>query len=144
MKHHKFGVQSEAKLLALHSDVAAAVRLGLEWSPYDFTIVHTWRGEELQNGLFDSNASTKRWPKSWHNTVDDDGNPYSYAVDFAPWVNGEIPWGETHIFAAIAGAIMAAANYLGEPLEWGGDWDSDGSTDDQTLMDWGHLQRKPR
>jgi len=64
----------------------------------------------------------------------------SLAFDFAPWIDGAIPWGDTHIFAVIAGAFFAATLDLGYTVRWGGDWDSDGSTKDQRLMDWGHIE----
>ena len=117
-------------------------------SPYDFTIVHGWRGEEVQNALVDSGASRAPWPTSKHNNIrwEDAGRnkqvskPDSLAVDFGPWVNGAIPWNDTHIFAVIAGAFFAASFELNYPIRWGGDWDSDGSTKDQTLLDYGHVE----
>ena len=140
--HHRFGAQSERRLQLLHPDVVIVLRRALILSPYDFTIIHTWRGEELQNALFESGASKARWPHSDHNTVDEAGNPLSDAVDFGPWISGAVPWDETHIFAAVAGVIMAVAAEHQMPFEWGGDWDGDGSTKDQTLLDWGHIARQ--
>ena len=65
----------------------------------------------------------------------------SDAVDFAPYIDGKIPWGETHIFAIIAGVVFACAAELGVALDWGGDWDGDGNTKEHKLQDWGHIQR---
>jgi len=116
----------------------------LEISPYDISIIHCLRGKELQDALYYSNASTKMYPYSRHNKTEDPmiHDPYSMsdALDFAPYVKGTIYWEDTHIFAVIAGCFMAAANRLGYLLRWGGDWDSDGTTTDQTLMDWGHIE----
>lgn len=41
--------------------------------------------------------------------LDDDEKPRSEAIDFGPWINGGVPWNDTHIFAVIAGCFFAAA-----------------------------------
>ena len=115
-------------------------KLALEISPYDFSIIRCWSGEDVQNALYDQDSSTLRWPDSKHNVMTD-GRPDSEALDFGPFIPGiGIPWKDTHIFAVIAGCFFAAANTLGYRIRWGGDWDSDGSTKDQTLMDYGHVE----
>ena len=140
-----FGSGSTAKLNTVHPHLRMIAERALARSPYDFTIVHGWRGEDVQNALEDSGASTKRFPDSRYNQSLDPGvdNPLqtSDAIDFAPWVNGKkIPWEETHIFAAIAGILFAAADELGLRITWGGDWDTDGNTKEHKLQDWGHVQ----
>jgi peptidoglycan L-alanyl-D-glutamate endopeptidase CwlK len=134
-----YGKRSREKLATCHPDIVLVAELALDISPYDIAIIHGWRGEELQNALVESGVSRTRWPTSKHNHIED-GQPCSLAIDFAPWVGGEIPWNDTHIFAVIAGVMFAAAEQAGIAITWGGDWDSDGSTKDQTLMDWGHVQ----
>jgi peptidoglycan L-alanyl-D-glutamate endopeptidase CwlK len=136
----RFGKRSSDKLATCHPTLVAIAQRALETSPYDFSIIHGWRGEDVQNGLFDSNASTKRWPDSMHNHTDPEGRPLSLAIDFAPYINGKIPWNETHIFAVIAGLLFAAAQSLGAQLRWGGDWDTDGNTREHKLQDWGHME----
>ena len=137
---HQYGKKSLGKLDTCHSQLREVALLGLEMSPYDITIIHGYRGEEIQNALQESGASTKRFPDSKHNATDDLDQPESEAFDFGPWVDGDIPWDDTHVFACIAGCFFAAAAQLGVTLRWGGDWDSDGSTKDQRLMDWGHME----
>lgn len=139
---YQYGSKSMSKLDTCHPKLKEVALLGLEMSPYDITIIHGWRGEEVQNALQESGASTKRFPDSKHNTMRPPplNSPESEAFDFGPWVNGDIPWNDTHVFACIAGCFFAAAQQLGVTLRWGGDWDSDGSTKDQKLMDWGHLE----
>lgn len=144
---YAYGKASQAKLATCDDSLRAVAELALEQSPYDITIVWGWRGEEIQNALHASGASHKRWPESMHNAMKEQPNsspptrvPWSRALDFAPWVNGKIPWKDTHVFAIIAGCFHAAAEQRGVTLRYGGDWDSDGSTTDQTLMDWGHIE----
>jgi len=145
---YNFGVRSREKLGTCHKILEAVAIRALERSPYDFTIVHGWRGKDLQNALQESGASNVRFPNSRHNKTDDPQiehpDTVSDALDFAPWVDGDIPWNDTHIFACIAGCFFAAANELGAVITWGGDWDSDGSTKDQKLLDWGHIQLEHR
>jgi len=134
-----FGQKSLLKLDSCDFDLQDVAKRALELSPYDFTIIHGWRGEDIQNALYASHASTKQWPDSKHNHMIE-AVPNSQALDFAPWIDGDIPWDDESIFAIIAGVFFAAAAELNIKLRYGGDWDSDGSTHDQTLMDWGHVE----
>ena len=75
-----------------------------------------------------------------------DGLPLSDAVDFAPWItlrNGKkgIPWSDNNLFCLVAGIVLAAASIESVSITWGGDFDRDGSTEDQSLADLGHCQR---
>lgn len=139
MKNYVFGKASKAKLETVNPLLADVCRVALLRSPYDFTIVHGWRNEDQQNALFASGASTKEWPWSTHNVMRG-GQPYSSAIDFGPWIDGRIPWKETHIFACVAGCMFAAADEVGARLRWGGDWDADGNTKEHKLQDWGHME----
>ena len=116
------------------------MELGLSRSPVDISIVRGWSGEDVQNMLFRKGASKKEWPFSEHNFLLE-GKPHSKAFDFAPYVDEvKIPWEDTHLFAVVAGVFLSAAVELGFKLRWGGDWDMDGLTTDQSFMDWGHLE----
>lgn len=139
MKHHRYSQASLAKLDTCDPRLKAVAMRGLELSPYDVKIVHGWRGKDVQNALRDSGVSYARWGDSPHNYMEN-GEPFSQAIDIAPVIDGVIPWKDTHIFAVVAGAFMAAAEELSTLVIWGGDWDSDGSTKDQTLLDYGHLE----
>ncbi len=148
MQHHKYGSVSESKLLTCHEDVQLIAREGLERSPYDITIVHGFRDNHLQNKLFREGASKTPWPKSKHNRMleNTDGflQPHSWAFDFGPWIDGAVPWEDTHIFAFIAGIFIAVALDHDIAAVWGGDFDGDGSTKDQTLLDYGHIHIIPK
>ncbi len=149
MHHHKYGEGSEVKLITCHKDVQLIAREGLDRSPYDITIIHGFRGRQLQNRLFREKASKTPWPKSKHNR--EKMNPGlilptadSWAFDFGPWIDGRIPWDDTHIFAHIAGIFIGVAIDHDIDAYWGGDFDRDGSTKDQTLLDWGHIHIIPK
>ncbi len=148
MRHHKYGEGSEAKLSTCHEDAQLVAREGLDRSPYDITIVHGFRAQLLQNALYRTGASKTPWPKSKHNRMKKDAifnmQPNSWAFDFAPYINGDIPWEDTHIFAFIAGIFISVAIEHDIVAVWGGDFDGDGSTKDQTLLDWGHIHILPK
>ena len=141
-----YGAASTRKLATVHYELRETFGLALSWQIYDMTIIYGWRGEADQDQAFLAGNSDKEWPNSKHNVVDAQGNPMSDAVDFAPWCmlpTGKmgIPWDDTHAFAVCGGILLAAAHQLGYKIRYGGDWDMDGLTTDQRLMDWGHVER---
>jgi peptidoglycan L-alanyl-D-glutamate endopeptidase CwlK len=144
MKTFEYGSGSQSKLDTCHPVLQEIAKEALHLSPYDITIVHGWRDMETQNALEEDGKSTKRFPDSRHNKTDApnviDPHHMSDALDFAPYVKGTIYWDDIMIFAVVAGCFFAAAKSLGYTIRWGGDWDSDGQTTDQTLLDWGHLE----
>ncbi len=144
---HTYGTSSRAKLATCHDELVLVMGEALKMTPLsiDITIVHGFRDKATQNGI-DPRFTNARWPASYHNAEDDDGTPCSDAVDFAPYItlrNGKkgIPWTDVKLFSYVAGIIQAAASKLGIAITWGGDFDRDGSTEDQTLADVGHIQR---
>lgn len=141
MADFRFGAKSLRKLDTCCPQLKAVATRAIELTPVDFTIIHGFRSAEEQDLLFESGASKTPWPKSKHNNVQaPDQTPWSLALDFGPLHQGAIPWGDTHMFALVAGVFFSAAKERGVTLRWGGDWDMDGSTEDQTFMDWGHLE----
>lgn len=135
-----FGTSSERKLATVDPELVEVPRLVMSWGVYDFTIVWGWRSDQQQMDAFLSGASKKK-TGSYHQ-VTKNSKPFAQAIDFAPWVNGGIPWNDTHAFAVLGGMMIAAGVQLGIPIVYGGDWDMDGLTTDQSLMDWGHFQKK--
>lgn len=146
MNYFAYGTRSLEKLETCHPELQRIANEALRLSPYDITIIHGWRNMELQNKLFDEGKSKKKFPNSRHNRTSDpmviEPENMSDALDFAPWINRNIYWNDTHIFAVIAGCFIAAARNFGHTIRWGGDWDMDGQTTDQRLMDWGHIEIK--
>ena len=95
-----------------------------------------------RNGLeqevaFRSGASKLTFPNSKHNH-----NP-SLAVDIIPYfVLGKqhYDWNDKLAFARLAGVMFAKAHDMGVKLRWGGDWDMDGRSADQTFNDLPHFE----
>lgn len=137
-----YGMRSSNKLQTCHLDLQRIFYAYARRQFFEITIVHGWRGEDVQTDAFLTGASTKPWPESKHNYINQETHiPESLAVDFAPWIPGMgIPWKDTHAFAVIGGILIAVADDMGVKVRYGGDWDMDGQTTDQTLMDWGHIE----
>jgi len=142
-----YGSRSIAKLDTAHHELVETFHLYRQRQFYDITIIHGWRGEAIQHQAFIEGNSTKDWPDSKHNILGPDGEPLSNAIDYGPWCyvpelgKMGVPWKDTHAFAIIGGLLLACARELGYNLRYGGDWDMDGQTTDQNLMDWGHIER---
>ncbi len=137
---YTFSKRSNDYLLTVRPDLVLVAQYVMNLQVMDFAIVCGHRDEEAQTQAFLLGNSTKQWPHSSHNMK------LSNAFDFVPWVpilpNGTmgIPWHDTHAFAILGGMFLAAGAVLDTTIRYGGDWDRDGSTQDQRFMDWGHIE----
>lgn len=126
---YRFGRRSSREIATLNTDwrpvLHKAIRL------MDFSVLQGTRSKEEQNELFAKGLSKVQYPNSKHNTVP------SLAVDLAPY---PIDWNDHIAFAHLAGIIRSCAMDFGHGIRWGGDWDSDGESNDQTFMDIGHFE----
>ena len=139
MSGFTYGARSTAHLNTCHPDLRRVAKTALVVSPIDITIVCGLRQQRAQDEAFAMGLSRKRWPDSRHNGVAPDYDE-STALDFAPWINGTIHWNDTGSFYVVAGIFLAAAGWEGVKVRYGGDWDRDGLTRDQSFMDLGHLE----
>ena len=136
---YEFGNRSKSHLLTCRSDIVAVAQYVMDQQIVDFAIICGHRDEEAQTEAFMLGNSKLKWPESSHNM-----SP-SNALDFAPWLrlpSGKlgIPWNDTHAFALLGGMFILAGRILGTRIRYGGDWNMNGNTQDQTLMDWGHIE----
>lgn len=100
----------------------------------DVSLVSGHRNSDQQDDLYRAGRSKVKWPNSKHNTIP------SRAVDFQPYPypdNEPKLWGS---LGYIAGRAMAIAKEEGVILRWGGDWDGDGDTTNQSFDDLFHLE----
>ena len=140
----RFGTRSTERLVTMHSLLQSVFTEAIKY--WDFTILYGWRGEEIQNELYAQGLSTKRWPDSKHSRMSEESEPESWAGDVAPWFSDapHVRWGRPNDFRLLTGQIMGLAEPILRPrgftLRWGGDWDRDQDTYDQTFMDLGHLE----
>jgi hypothetical protein len=100
---------------------------------YDCSILCGTRSKEDQDKAYYDGRSKLKYPQSKHNT-----NP-SIAVDVAPY---PINWNDLGGFYMFAGYVIRVAEEMGITLRYGGDWDGDKKTVDQTFNDLPHFELK--
>ena len=101
----------EDRLDGVHPDLVAVVNRAFELCEIEFAVIEGLRTLEKQKKLFAAGASKTM------NSRHLDG----HAVDLAPVIDGNIRW-DWPPFYKIATAMKGAAQELGTPIEWGGDW----------------------
>lgn len=109
------------KLFGVHVDLQRVVQRAAKISEVEFIVTEGLRSVDRQKQLYQSGAS--RTMKSRHL----DG----HAVDLAAVVDGEVRW-DWPLYYKLADAMKAAADEIGVPIVWGGDW--------QTFKDGPHFE----
>lgn len=108
--------RSLERLKGAHPDLADVIRRAAAMSDLDFTVLEVLRTPERQRELVAKGASQTM--RSRH-LPGADGK--SRAVDIAPVIGGQASWAWP-LYHKLADVVKAAANELGVPIEWGGDW----------------------
>jgi len=98
---------------------------------FDCTVLTGHRGQEEQDQAVAEGRSKTPWPSSKHNT-----RP-SLGVDVAPY---PIDWEDRDRFHMFAGYVIATAESMGIQIRWGGDWDGDKQTKDNSFDDLVHWE----
>jgi peptidoglycan L-alanyl-D-glutamate endopeptidase CwlK len=119
MSQFQLSQRSRARLIGVHPDLVEIVKLAIQRTAVDFTVVEGVRTLAQQREYVTKGASQTM--NSYH-LPQADG--LGHAVDLAPLVRGAIPWNDWQAFADLAGVVKACAAELGVPVEWGGDWKS--------------------
>lgn len=156
-KHLNLYGSSSLKNLAQCSESLQAI-LFEHSKYYNSSVVCGHRGEVAQDDAYDSGVSKLQWPDSEHNSIP------SNAFDIYPWSTtyGSLTTDPACVdrIARMAGlaytsqatayvtqqyymqaqSIMICAKILGFKVRWGGDWDGDLDTLDQTFHDLGHFE----
>lgn len=124
-----FSRRSERKLAFAHSDLQRLAREAIK--VVDFSVLWTWRSDDLQEDLFDLGLTKKKGGKSKHNKKPSD------AMDLAPF---PIDWVDRERFCYFAGILKGIAAQMEIKIRWGGDWDQDNKTLDETFSDMCHFE----
>lgn len=134
---YQFSKTSLERMKGVHPDLLRCAILALQRSSVDFMVGRDGglRTPERQQQLFDSGKSktlnSKHLPQA-------DG--FSHAIDLWVWHKGGIPWNDKDLWLQLSRAMLNAAQDLGVSVRWGGDWDMDGDTTDQTFNDLPHFE----
>ncbi len=125
-----FSEQSKAKLATCVMPLQDLFNEVIKY--FDCRIDCGIRGEKSQNEAFANGWSKVQWPNSKHNK-----RPFSEAVDAVPY-----PYDtkDEKRFYYFAGVVKGIALKMNINIRWGGDWDSDTQTNDQTFNDLGHFE----
>ena len=110
---YKLGPRSQSRLKGVHPDLVKVVKLAIELTEVDFGVTEGLRTAKRQEELVAKGAS--KTMNSRHIT--------GHAVDLVAYVGREVRW-DWPLFHKIAAAMKQAANALGVPILWGGDWKS--------------------
>lgn len=122
--------RSEKYLPYVHADLVRVLRTAAQ-SPQPFVVVYGIRTLSAEQQAVATGHSTTMHSRHLADPIDG----LSRAVDVAAMIDGKLsfaPGQEKAVFGAIADQILAAAQALAIPVEWGGDW--------KTFKDWGHFQ----
>jgi peptidoglycan LD-endopeptidase CwlK len=98
---------------------------------YDVKLLDGWRSHAEQLAAYKSGKSQKKPGTSLHETWP------SRAVDMTLY---PVRWKDEIGFGVLAGFAFAAAALEGVRIRWGGDWDQDGDTTDETFRDLNHFE----
>lgn len=127
MNNFKFSKRSEENLNGVHPDLVKVARLALTLSKRDFTVIEGVRTKARQQQLFKSGAT--KTMNSRHLT--------GHAIDIVPY---PLDWKDTKAFGELAKAMFEASRQLKIPIRWGGDWNRNGRSDDETFYDGPHFE----
>lgn len=123
------GKQSLHRLRGVHPLLVGVVVRAIRITSADFTVYEGVRSLARQMELFDSGRS--RTMNSRHLT--------GHAVDLPAYRHGVPVW-DSVLAQPIANAMLQASKECGVTLRWGGDWDMDGSQDDESFRDLVHFE----
>lgn len=109
----RFSQRSLSNLSGVHPDLVRVAHRALELTPIDFIVTEGLRNRTRQQHLIAIGAS--RTMNSRHLT--------GHAIDIAA-LDGRIVSWHWPLYKRISIAFKAAADELGIPIVWGGDWRS--------------------
>lgn len=122
---YKLGAQSELLLRGVHPDLVKVIRRAIQISKIDFKVLEGVRSVARQRELVKKGASQTMKSRHIH----------GFAVDIAPFVEGQVRW-DWPLYYTLAATVKQAAKDVGVPVEWGGDW--------KTFKDGPHWQLPAR
>lgn len=106
---YALGLRSKQNLSGVHHDLRSVVELAIKLTEQDFMVIEGIRNINRQRELVATGKS--KTMNSRHLT--------GHAVDLCPY---PVDWEDPKKFLAISVAMKEAAEQLGIPIEWGGDW----------------------
>lgn len=124
-----FGAASEKQLATCSPNIQRLFREVIKHR--DCTIVCGFRNQADQDKAFAEGKSKLKWPNGKHNKQP------SKAVDVMSY---PIDWNDRERQAHFAGFVLGIAAPLGIKVRWGGDWNQNGKTKDESFLDMPHFE----
>ena len=138
--------KSKGILSEVHDDMQEVVMLAIHKTKIDFGVTEGARDPVRQAKLYAEKKTktlkSKHLPCFPFFGVRGQQIPGLYksgAVDLVGYFEGKISWDDS-IYHEINEAMQTAAKELNITIRWGGDWDMDGDTTDQTFNDLCHWE----
>ena len=123
----KFGKRSKERLRGVDTKLVNVLNELIKIM--DVTIIEGLRSEQRQEKLLKEGSTKTKFSKHIEGK----------AVDLAPY---PIDWNDRDRFHYMGGMIRGIAKQLNVPVRWGGDWDGDGETKDNSFDDLVHVEIK--
>lgn len=127
MSNYVFSQASREKLQGVHPDLVKVAKLALTLSEVDFKVIEGVRTKQRQTELYKKGAT--KTMNSRHLT--------GHAIDIVPL---PLDWNDKQAFGKVAKAMFEASRQLKIPIRWGGDWNRNGRSDDETFYDGPHFE----
>lgn len=138
-KAFSFSNHSLRELATVDGRLVAIVEKALGYGVVDFKVLEGARTDAEQLEYVRTGVSkVMPGPKAKHTVGPASGRTKAHAVDLVPVA--PVDWDDRERFALLAGLMFAAASELQIPIRWGGDWDGDTQTRDETFRDSGHFE----
>ena len=122
---YKFGKRSRERLKGVDARLINVLNELIKMM--DVTIIEGVRSAKRQEELLAKGATKVKYSKHMEGK----------AVDLAPY---PIKWDDRDGFYYMGGMIRGIAQQLGYKVRFGGDWDSDGDTRDNSFDDLVHME----
>jgi len=127
----KFGKRSKEKLYTCDERLIKLFEEVVK--TFDCTVTQGNRSIKEQEKLYEEGKTKVKFSK--HNYIP------SLAVDVTPY---PVDYENMDRHYYFGGYVLATAEKLGLKVRWGGDWDSDRETKDQTFNDLVHFEVQPK
>jgi len=128
----KFSQRSIDRLSTVDLRLQQVMRLAI--TRVDFSVKCGHRGQAEQDAAVRAGKSKTPWPASKHNRYP------SHAVDIYPYPFKNEYWHQPQVWADLAQVILDCAGELGVQIRWGGDWNQNGSYEDEKFFDGPHYE----
>ena len=137
---HSFGKRSYENLDTCDNRIITVCHEVIKY--VDFSVIEGSRTDKRQMSLFKQGKTTLDGVSQF-SSHQLRGRKKSHAVDVLPYpaYRHDINiWNDEFRFTIFAGMFLGIAYQLGIPMTWGGDWNGDGSNQDQTFHDLPHFE----